>query len=359
MMIRLFFIIICLSALFSCRKDKVSFTPTPFFVEIPSHFPEMPIPVDNPMTKEGVDLGRHLFYDTRLSGDRTMSCASCHQISKGFADNLTVPFGVEGIAGTRNSMPLFNLGWDDFYTWDGRQASLEEQILEPVPNPIEMHLTWKDAVDRLQLDVAYRNKFFRAFGEEGIDSIKVSKAIAQFIRTIVSGTSTFDVMYKFENGLSLSDNENTILEGIEAETWAGYDLFKSLNGADCFHCHNGPLMRVKKFSNNGLDVSFNDQGRALVTQNDNDIGKFKVPSLRNLSATGPYMHDGRFNSLEEVIEHYSTGIQQSETLDPLIEFSSQGGVQLDELEKEWLKTFLLSLNDTIYINNPKFRDPFN
>ena len=166
-------------------------------------------------------------------------------------------------------------------------------------------------------------------------------------------------MYKYENGIALSTSENSAIGNIEAEVWAGYDLFKSLNGADCFHCHNGPLMRVKKFSNNGLDIEFNDQGRALVTQNAEDEGKFKVPSLRNLSATGPYMHDGRFNSLEEVIEHYSTGIQQSETLDPLIEFANQGGVQLDELEKQWLKKFLLSLNDTTYINNPKFKDPFN
>jgi cytochrome c peroxidase len=189
--------------------------------------------------------------------------------------------------------------------------------------------------------------------------MKVAKSIAQFIRTIISANSTFDVMYKFENGLPLTTSENSTLGNIEAEVWAGYDLFKSLNGADCFHCHNGPLMRVKKFSNNGLDMVFSDQGRALVTQNVNDEGKFKVPSLRNLSATGPYMHDGRFNSLEEVIEHYSTGIQQSETLDPLIEFANQGGVQLDELEKQWLKKFLLSLNDTTYINNPKFKDPFN
>ena len=166
-------------------------------------------------------------------------------------------------------------------------------------------------------------------------------------------------MYKYENGLSLSNSENQVLENIEAETWAGYDLFKSLNGADCFHCHNGPLMRVKKFSNNGLDATFNDEGRALVTGNDLDLGKFKVPSLRNLSSTGPYMHDGRFNTLEEVIEHYSSGIQMNPTLDPMIEFGGEGGVQLDALEKEWLKQFLLALNDTIYINNPNFKDPFN
>ncbi len=353
------FFIVVLSFLTSCRKEKVSFIPTPYAIDIPSHFPQMNIPEDNPMTEEGIELGRFLFYETKLSGDNTMSCASCHQLNSSFADNVALPLGIQGIAGTRNSMPLFNLGWDDFFTWDGRKTSLEGQILEPVPNPIEMHLKWTDAVDKLQLDVSYRNKFFRAFGEEGIDSMKVAKSIAQFIRTIISANSTFDVMYKFENGLPLTTSENSTLGNIEAEVWAGYDLFKSLNGADCFHCHNGPLMRVKKFSNNGLDMVFSDQGRALVTQNINDEGKFKVPSLRNLSATGPYMHDGRFNSLEEVIEHYSTGIQQSETLDPLIEFANQGGVQLDELEKQWLKKFLLSLNDTTYINNPKFKDPFN
>ena len=353
------FFIVVLSFLTSCRKEKVSFIPTPYAIDIPSHFPQMNIPEDNPMTEEGIELGRFLFYETKLSGDNTMSCASCHQLNSSFADNVALPLGIQGIAGTRNSMPLFNLGWDDFFTWDGRKTSLEGQILEPVPNPIEMHLKWTDAVDKLQLDVSYRNKFFRAFGEEGIDSMKVAKSIAQFIRTIISANSTFDVMYKFENGLPLTTSENSTLGNIEAEVWAGYDLFKSLNGADCFHCHNGPLMRVKKFSNNGLDMIFSDQGRALVTQNINDEGKFKVPSLRNLSATGPYMHDGRFNSLEEVIEHYSTGIQQSETLDPLIEFANQGGVQLDELEKQWLQKFLLSLNDTTYINNPKFKDPFN
>ena len=353
------FFIVVLSFLTSCRKEKVSFIPTPYAIDIPSHFPQMNIPEDNPMTEEGIELGRFLFYETKLSGDNTMSCASCHQLNCSFADNVALPLGIQGIAGTRNSMPLFNLGWDDFFTWDGRKTSLEGQILEPVPNPIEMHLKWTDAVDKLQLDVSYRNKFFRAFGEEGIDSMKVAKSIAQFIRTIISANSTFDVMYKFENGLPLTTSENSTLGNIEAEVWAGYDLFKSLNGADCFHCHNGPLMRVKKFSNNGLDMVFSDQGRAFVTQNINDEGKFKVPSLRNLSGTGPYMHDGRFNSLEEVIEHYSTGIQQSETLDPLIEFANQGGVQLDELEKQWLKKFLLSLNDTTYINNPKFKDPFN
>lgn len=342
----------------SCTKDKV-YTPTPYTLISPSHFPEMEIPLDNPMTEEGIELGRFLFYEKKLSGDNSMSCASCHLAENAFAESLQYSVGIDGISGTRNAMPLFNLGWKEFFFWDGRRNSLENQILDPVPNPIEMHQEWKQATDKLSTDIEYRNRFFRAFGEEGIDSIKVSKAIAQFLRTIISSSSKYDVMYKYEYNLPLSANENSILQSVEAEEWAGYDLFKSLNGADCFHCHNGPLMRVEKFSNNGLDNTFSDPGRALVTNNPNDEGKFKVPSLRNIELTAPYMHDGRFNTLDEVIEHYSSGVHMSATIDPLIEFANQGGVQLDAQEKLLLKKFLLTLTDTVFINNPNFKDPFN
>ena len=345
--------------IFSCNKEKAVFTPTPYTLNTPSHFPSMEIPTDNPMTEEGIELGRFLFYEKQLSGDNSMSCASCHKIENAFAENAQYSVGIDGISGFRNSMPLFNLGWEEFFTWDGSKSSLEAQILEPVPNPIEMHQEWKTATDKLSNSLQYRNMFFRAFGEEGIDSIKVSKAIAQFLRTIISSTSEFDVMYKYENGIPLSAQEELILQGVDVEEWAGYDLFKSLNGADCFHCHNGPLMRVVKFSNNGLDESFSDLGRALITNNPNDEGKFKVPTLRNIALTAPYMHDGRFNTLDEVIEHYSSGVHMSPTIDPLIEFASQGGVQLDAQEKFLLKKFLLTLTDTIFINNPNFKDPFN
>ena len=148
-----------------------------------------------------------------------------------------------------------------------------------------------------------------------------------------------------------------LLPTVDSEEWAGYDLFKSLNGADCFHCHNGPLMRVKKFSNNGLDAVFTDLGRGAISGNSNDNGKFKVPTLRNIALTAPYMHDGRFATLDEVIEHYSSGIHHSPTIDPLIEFASQGGVQLDAQEKYLLKKFLLTLTDLKFVNNPKFSDP--
>lgn len=350
-----FFIIL---ALISCRKEKVGFNPTPYNLIKPTHFPIMVIPEDNPLTKEGVELGRFLFYEKRLSGDNTMSCASCHFPQNGFSDPNQFSIGIDGIAGTRQSMALVNLGWESFFFWDGRETTLEGQILEPIPNPIEMHQSWKDAVSKLNADVNYRNHFFRAFNEEGIDSIKVAKAIAQFLRTLISGESKFDIMYKYENGLTLSSNEQALFQSIDPEEWAGYDLFKSLNGADCFHCHNGPLMRVKKFSNNGLiPNSINDFGRAIVTNNPEDNYKFKVPTLRNIALTAPYMHDGRFATLDEVIEHYSSGIHMSSTIDPLIEFGSQGGVQLDAQEKYLLKKFLLTLTDNNFINNPNFKDP--
>lgn len=343
--------------LISCRKEKVGFEASPYPLNIPSHFPDMIIPDDNPLTIEGVELGRFLFYEKRLSGDNTMNCATCHMPENGFSDPNQFSVGIDGVAGTRQSMALVNLGWENFFFWDGRKTKLEDQILEPVPNPIEMHQSWKDAVSKLNADVNYRNRFFRAFNEEGIDSIKVAKAIAQFLRTLISAESKYDVMYKFENNMTLNSSEQSILQTIDNEEWAGYDLFKSLNGADCFHCHNGPLMQVKKFSNNGLDAAFSDLGRGVITGNGNDNGKFKVPTLRNIAFTAPYMHDGRFATLDEVIEHYSSGISHSTTIDPLIEFASQGGVQLDSQEKYLLKKFLNTLTDNNFINNPKFKDP--
>ena len=355
---RFLILFICIVLLtFSCKKDRAEYQATPYILDVPSHFPIMEIPSDNPMTIEGVELGRYLFYETKLSGDNSMSCASCHALNRSFSDSNQFSVGIDGLYGSRHSMALINLGWDDFFTWDGRASSIEEQILEPVPNPVEMHQEWKSAVLKLNSDVNYRNRFFRAFGEGGIDSNKVSKAIAQFIRTMISSSSKYDVMYKYENALPLTSYEQSILQNIDTEEWGGYDLFKSLNGADCFHCHNGPLMRVKKFSNNGLDATFTDLGRGGVTGNNNDNGKFKVPTLRNIEYTAPYMHDGRFATLDEVIEHYSSGIHVSSTIDPLIEFSSQGGVQLDAQEKYLLKKFLLTLSDDSFINNPNFMNP--
>jgi len=174
---------------------------------------------------------------------------------------------------------------------------------------------------------------------------------------MISGESKYDVMYKYENKLPLSSVEKTRLLAVTVDEWAGYDLFKSLDGADCLHCHSGVLMHINKFSNNGLDGSFNDLGRGGFTGNANDIGRFKIPTLRNIALTAPYMHDGRFSNLDEVINHYSTSLVPSPTIDPLMEHLATSGVQLDSQERDLLKKFLLTLTDYNFVNNPKFRDP--
>ena len=353
----LFLFLSILIFILSCKKDKVGHVTTPYVLEIPSHFPDMIIPADNPMTVEGVELGRKLFYEKKLSGNNEMACATCHAPANAFSDPNQFSTGIDGLQGNRNSMALINLGWNTSFFWDGRSISLEEQIIQPVINPIEMHETWMNVVNKLSADINYKNMFFRAFGSAEIDSLKAAKAIAQFLRTMISGSSKYDVMYKYENSLSLSADESAIYTTITPSEWAGYDLFKSLNGADCFHCHNGPLMQVQKFSNNGLDATFTDNGRGDITGNANDNGKFKVPTLRNIAYSAPYMHDGRFATLDDVINHYSHNIQMSSTIDPLIEFAGQGGTQLDAFEKDLLKQFLLTLSDEKFINNPNFQEP--
>jgi cytochrome c peroxidase len=353
----LFIISIALAVLFACKKDSLYSETTPYEINKPSHFPKMNIPADNPMSVEGVALGRKLFYDKLLSLDNTISCASCHDQNFAFSDPKQYSQGVNGSLGNRNSMALVNLGYQKFFFWDGRSKTLEEQILEPVPNPVEMHLSWDEALNRISSSEYYKDQFFKVFRTTKIEKTHVAKAIAQFLRTLISATSKFDVMYKIENSISLSEKEKLIKTQITNEEWAGYDLFKSLNGADCFHCHNGPMMQVEKYSNNGLDANPFDFGRELVTHNVNDRAKFKVPTLRNIALTAPYMHDGRFATLDEVIEHYSSGIHLSPTIDPLIEFANQGGVQLDTQQKGLLKAFLLTLTDYEFITNPEFSDP--
>jgi cytochrome c peroxidase len=341
----------------ACKKEVKVHEPTPYVLDIPSHFPQMLIPADNPMTEEGVYLGRKLFYETKLSLDHSISCASCHAPSASFSDPERFSKGVNGTVGRRQSMALINLGWQPFFFWDGRVQTLEQQVLHPVKDPIEMNVSWKEVQRRLENDLEYKRLFVKAFGVQKIDSAYVAKAIAQFLRTMISANSKYDVMYKYANQLPLSGEETAIYQSVTTEEWAGYDLFQSLNGADCFHCHNGPLMQVNRFSNNGLDNVFTDVGREEVTGKISDRGLFKVPTLRNIALTAPYMHDGRFQTLDEVINHYSHQVKTSPTIDPMMEFAFQGGVQLTAQEKQLLKAFLLTLTDYSFINNPKFSKP--
>lgn len=343
---------------FSCKKNEVDMSITPYELEIPSHFPAMPIPEDNPMSQEGVELGRRLFYDTRLSLDNSISCASCHSQENGFSDPNKFSVGVNGKIGKRQSMSLVNLGWQSAYFWDGRSETLEEQVLHPVRDPIEMNQSWDATAQKLNAIEGYQNDFYRVFKVVDFDSTHISKAISQFLRTLISSQSKYDVMYKHRNNLPLNAFEQSLYTQITNEEWAGMDLFFSLTNGDCLHCHDGPLAEIQGlFSNNGLDDNFPDIGRMKVTGNPNDKGKFKVPSLRNIEFTAPYMHDGRFSNLDEVINHYSFGIVQSSTIDPMIEFAHQGGVQLDAQEHQLIKSFLKTFTDHEFLNKSEFKNP--
>ncbi len=323
--------------------------PNPYEIQYPAimdqYLPPIRIPDDNPMTVEGVELGEKLFLDTRLSGDNTMSCASCHLPEASFSDQAQFSIGIDGLEGRRNAMPLVNLGWMFTLLWDGSATSLENQAFTPVVDPVEMHTTWPDVEARLSADSEYPDLFLKAFGTRNIDSTLVSKAIAQFERTLISANSPFD---KFLGGLPNGGWTETEWERV----LNGRDIFLAEEKGDCFHCHGSPanpLWTDNFFHNNGLDETFDDPGLGGVTKNPADNGKFKTPTLRNLLFTAPYMHDGRFNTLEEVVEHYSTGLKNSPTIDPLMKNVAEGGVQLTQQEKDDLVLFLKSLTDSTFL----------
>lgn len=334
------------------EDDEDVYTPVPASLNVPPLFQQLLIapiiPNDNPLTEEGIALGKKMFFDRKLSGDNSQSCASCHNPSNAFTDDTQFSDGIDGVFGTRNSMPLFNLAWNfsDRFAWDGKELGLERQAFEPVRNPIEMHSNWTEVANRLQQDTQYPTLFLQAFGTSTIDSTLVTKAIAQFERTLISGNSKFDQYLQGNATLT-------------AQELNGLDIFLREDKGDCFHCHgseNNPLWTDNDFHNNGLDATFTDLGLGAITGDPNDNGKFRSPSLRNLAFTAPYMHDGRFATLEEVIDHYSEGIQISPTIDPLIKKADQGGVQLSAQDKADLIAFLLTLTDDEFVNNPAFQE---
>ncbi len=334
----------------SCVCKAVSgVKPTPYVLNIPDLFqqylPSPRIPNDNPLTNEGVALGKKLFYDPILSDNNTLSCAGCHMPAYSFDDTSSFSTGINGLPGKRNAMPLVNLAWNyGRFNWDGSGDSLEHQAFEPVRNELEMHEDWIDAVSKLQASVDYPNMFKLAFGTSTIDSVLVVKALAQFERTLISGNSKFDKFLR--NEVSLTSQELN-----------GFSLYMNENKGDCFHCHGdpvNPLWTDNDFHNNGLDATFTDNGLGDVTGNSADNGKFRTPTIRNLVFTAPYMHDGRFNTIEEVIEHYSTGLQNSPTIDPLMKKVGSGGANLNPTEKADIKAFLLTLTDSSFVTNPSF-----
>jgi len=315
----------------------IYFSTTTYTIQTPTGFPEMNIPENNPMTVEGVALGEKLFHDKILSGDGTQSCSSCHLKTASFSDSSQFSVGIMGLAGERNASAIINAGWNNSNFWDGRAISLEDQAFEPVTNPIEMHDTWPNVENKLNENDEYKQLFKQAFNIDYIDSNHVVMALAQFERTLISANSKFDRYIRGEDQLTSSE-------------LSGYAIFNSEKG-DCFHCHGTQMFMDNSFHNNGLDTEpFLDLGLAEVSKEASDNGKFKTPTLRNIEFTAPYMHDGRFASLEEVIEYYNSGGNYSSTIDPLMKKLGIG-LQLTNQEKQDLIAFLKTLSDNNFIGN--------
>ena len=348
----LFRVIVIGSFLFSCSSDdsQVKYNPTPYEINTSYAFPDMNIPSDNPMTYEGVFLGKKLFYDNILSSDNSISCASCHIQENSFSDPNQYSLGVNSQIGIRHSSALINLGYNDFFHWDGSSSSLESQISRPLFTHFEMNnIDWIDIINRLSSNQEYVELFYEAFGECEIDSNQVKRAIAQFERTLISSNSKYD---KWLRGEVL----------FTAEELDGFNIFFTERG-DCFHCHGGINFMDNTFHNNGLDEVFSDLGLYEVTSDPLDQGLFKTPTLRNIEYTAPYMHDGRFSSIDEVIDHYNSGGVYSSTIDPLMKYVNSNpfgiegltGLLLTEDEKSNLKAFLLTLSDEEFIQNVDFQ----
>ena len=370
---KIFFFTFCLLLFFSCKKDApsvpfspepeeeqsllhISYNPTPIQLPQQLPLPPMDIPEDNLLTQEGIELGRFLFFDRILSANLQMSCADCHLPKGSFTDNLAVSEGIDRLPGTRSSMSIINAG---YYTnglfWDGRAKTLEEQALLPVENPLELHDDWENVVEKLKSHAEYPKRFRKAFGIEKTSEISkelAAKAIAQFERTLVSSNSRYDQSVR--NEIFLEENE---LNGGDMF----FDRNPDLPDAECAHCHNAPLFTGNQYFNNGLDSvgsleDFVDKGLGEISGNIFDNGKFRAPTLRNIALTAPYMHDGRFKTLEEVVNHYNEGTHFADNLDPLLQ--KPGGLGLSEQNKKDLIAFLHTLTDTSFIHNPAFQNPF-
>ncbi len=350
-----------------CDLRGIAFAPKPYTIIKPANFPQIPIPADNPMTLQGVQLGRRLFYDPMLSGDSTQSCASCHLPQGSFTDNRKLSVGISGFAGRRSSMSLLNIAYaTNGLFWDGRSKTLEEQALIPVEDPIEMHHTWPDVLDKLRDDPQYQTWFREAFGISSCNDITkelAARALAQFERVLISsGTSKFDQF--MAGNFDVFDDEE--LDGKIMFFDEGANV--GLPDAQCFHCHGGITLTGNNFFNNGLDsvgslTEFQDFGRGEVTGNPFDNGKFRTPTLRNIALTAPYMHDGRFVSLENVVKSYAKNGNGVINEDPFVQqigvpVGNGSFIPLTPYQQGAIVKFLHTLTDTTFVNNPDVQNPW-
>ncbi len=329
-------------------KDNAPYPqPTPRAFTVPAGFPQPTLPADNPLTVEGVSLGRKLFHDPRLSGNGRQSCASCHDPARAFSDRVALSRGAEGQPGARNAQPLVNLAWHPAYAWDGSQPRVRDQALAAMTNPIEMHADAKSVAAALSRFDHIRADFATAFGSPEITPERIGLALEQYLLTQVSADSKFD--RSLRGAATLTEDEKRGFELFLTE----YDPARGKLGADCFHCHGGPLFSDFAYKNNGLLQRGTDFGREKVTASANDAGKFKTPSLRNVAVTGPYMHDGRFRTLGEVVAHYDHGVSLNPTLDPNLAKHPSDGMKLSAADQRALVAFLHTLTDSRFAGPPR------
>lgn len=303
------------------------------------------MPYDNPLTVEGVALGRALFHEKALSADGSLACASCHQQRFAFSDALPVARGMRGAVGTRNTPAIQNVAWDHFFFWDARALSLELQAFAPVTGHAEMGSRWTEVTERLRRDTTYPPLFRAAFGDAGIDSMRVAFALAQFERTLLSLDSRYD---RYRHG-----GDSTVLTSSELR---GKDLF--FTRANCADCHTPPLFKGHEVQNIGLDSVPVDAGMGERTRIAWHMGRFKTPTLRNIAVTAPYMHDGRFATLADVVDFYADDVHvNAPTLDVHMQPWVQGDVRLSQQDRADLVAFLHTLTDEGFLVDPAFGAP--
>ena len=333
------FLLVLILTLWSCHTDPL-LQPMPKNTDItfvqPANWPAPNYNFqNNTLTPSGFALGRRLFYDARLSIDNTVACASCHEQSTAFAQiDHAFSHGVRNQLGNRNSPPLFNLAWHTSFFWDGGVNHIENQPIAPIMNPVEMDETMPNVIAKLNADLSYRLQFKNTFGSEEINTQRIQKAIVQFMAAIVSNQSKYD---QVKNGKAI----------FTADEQAGYILFQQ----KCNTCHVEPLFTDFSFRNNGMPITL-DSGRAHITGLATDRFKFKVPSLRNLYFTRPYMHNGSIATLEAVLDHYISGIVSSPTLDPLLQTPI-----ITATDKSKILAFLNTLNDYEFVKDVRFKKP--
>lgn len=328
-------------ALISFQNCKQDIAPE-FRFEKPANFPEPLYDLSkNPITKEGFELGRQLFYDGILSRDGTISCGFCHQQRNVFTQHgHAVSHGIDDLLTFRNSMPIMNMAWQREFLWDGGIADLDLFAVLPIEAHNEMGETLPNVLDKLRRHPTYPQQFEKVFGTREITTTNFLKALSQFQLMCISANSRYDKFVRNE-GEELSQEEK-----------AGLSIFKQ----KCASCHTGELFTDLSYRNNGLITYDRDTGRERITQNPNDKFKFKVPSLRNVALSKPYMHDGRFRELEQVLDHYATQVMDSPTLDPILKQNGTLGITLSNDEKQKLIAFLHTLTDEEFLTDRKLSE---